>query len=157
MRAPRTRVGTLRVKINGALWKSRALRETRRSLERAERSVERIYSVTITDEHHGKVAILRLKGAFVGKSNVSIFERAIFDQLKNDVIWIVLDLGDVKYIDSSGLGAMISAMVSVGRRGGGLKLAAVVGDVQRTMTIMHLDQVFEMHKTVQRAEASIGN
>jgi anti-sigma B factor antagonist len=113
--------------------------------------------LTVTEEHHGKVTILRLAGGFVGRANVSLFERAIFDHLKKDVLWIVLDLAELKHVDSAGLGAMISAMVSVGRKGGGLKLAAASGDVQRIIKNMHLDQVFDIHSTVQRAEASIGN
>lgn len=112
--------------------------------------------MTITYEKRGRITILRLKGTFVGKSTVELFERSIFDHLKEEIIWIILDLSELKHIDSAGLGAMISAMVSVGKRGGGLRLAAVTGDVQNIMKKMHLDQVFEIHNTVQRAEESIG-
>jgi anti-sigma B factor antagonist len=112
--------------------------------------------VTITQEHRGSVCILNLKGTFVGKPAVSVFERAVFDLLRDDMAHIILDLSGLKFIDSSGLGAMISAMVSVGRRDGALKLAAIQGDVQRIVKSMHLDQVFEFYDTVDGAEASFG-
>jgi len=113
--------------------------------------------MTVTTEQHGRVAILRLNGTFVGRTNVTLFERSIFDQLKKDIFWIVLDLSEVKHIDSAGLGAMISAMVSIGKREGGFRLAAVGGDVQHIMKKMHLDQVFQIHDSVQQAEASMAN
>jgi anti-anti-sigma factor len=112
--------------------------------------------VTISDERRGKLGILSIKGSFVGRPGVSFFERALFGLLKDDIIYIILDLGELKYIDSAGLGAMISAMVSVGRKDGALKLAAARGEIQRIVKNMHLDQVFELYDTVEQAEASFG-
>jgi anti-sigma B factor antagonist len=112
--------------------------------------------LTITEERRGTIGILSLKGVFVGMSGVSVFERAIFDLLRDDITQIILDLGELTFIDSAGLGAMISAMVSVGRRDGALKLAAVRGDVQNIVKRMNLDQVFEIHDSVARAEVSYG-
>ena len=111
--------------------------------------------MTITDERRGAICILNLKGSFVGRPAVSIFERAIFDLLRDELTHIILDLSELKFIDSSGLGAMISAMVSVGRKEGALKLAAVQGEVQRIVKSMNLDRVFDVYDTVDRAEASL--
>lgn len=111
--------------------------------------------MTIDKERRGKIGILSLRGSFTGRPGVASFERAIFDLLRDDIIWIILDLAQLKFIDSSGLGAMISAMVSVGRKDGALKLAALGSDVNNIVKGMHLDQVFELHKTVEEAEASM--
>lgn len=111
-------------------------------------------NVTISDERRGKIGILSIKGSFAGKPGVSFFERALFGLLKDNIIYIILDLGELTYIDSAGLGAMISAMVSVGRKEGALKLAAARGEIQRVLKSMHLDQVFELFDTVELAEAS---
>ena len=110
--------------------------------------------MTISEEQRGKIGILRIVGSFTGRSCVTMFEQAIFNLLKHEIICIVLDLSQLKSIDSSGLGAMISAMVSVGRREGALKLAALEGNINRVVKSMHLDQVFEVHRTVEEAEAS---
>jgi len=112
--------------------------------------------VTLKEQRRGTIGIINLNGSFVGRADVSVFEQAIFGFLKDEITCIVLDLSALKFIDSAGLGAMISAMVSVGRREGALKLAAIQGDVQRTVKSMHLDQVFEVYDTVDRAEASYG-
>jgi anti-sigma B factor antagonist len=110
--------------------------------------------MTIYEERRGSVGILSLNGSFVGKSGASLFERAVFGLLKDDCTSIILNLAELKFIDSAGLGAIITAMVSVGRRDGALKLAAVRGEVQNTVTGMHLDQVFELHDSVEQAVAS---
>ncbi len=109
----------------------------------------------INEERRGKVGILSLRGSFTGRPGVDSFERAIFGLLRDDIISIVLDLGELKFIDSAGLGAMISAMVSVGRKEGALKLVAPGGDVYRIMKGMHLDKVFQLYETVDEAEASL--
>jgi anti-sigma B factor antagonist len=110
--------------------------------------------VTIDEERRGKIAILTLRGSYAGRPGATMFERAIYDLLKNDIVCIVLNLAGLKAIDSAGLGAMISAMVSVGRREGALKLAAPGKEVHRVLKNMHLDQVFELFNSVDEAEAS---
>ena len=110
--------------------------------------------MTMSAELHGGIVVLKLKGTFIGKASVSIFEQAIFERLKNNMTSIVLDLADLKFIDSAGLGAMISAMVSIGRTEGALKLAAPGGDVAKVMKSMHLDKVFTIYASVSQAEAS---
>lgn len=112
--------------------------------------------MTLSEVRHGKISVLSLKGSFVGRASVSVFERAIFNLLKDDLVFIVLDFAPLRYIDSAGLGAIISAMVSVGRKEGALKLAAIGGDVQNIVKRMNLDRVFEIHDTVTDAEASFG-
>lgn len=92
----------------------------------------------------------------MGRPGVSVFGRAIFDLLKDDVIFIVLDLAALRFIDSAELGAIISAMVSTGRKEGALKLAAACGDVQNIVKRMNLDRVFDIYDTVADAEASFG-
>lgn len=112
--------------------------------------------MTIRQQRRGTIGILSLNGSFIGRSDVSVFEQAVFGLLKDEIICVVLDLSGLKFIDSAGLGAMISAMVSVGRREGALKLAALQGDVQRIVRSMHLDQVFEVYDALDQAEASFG-
>ena len=112
--------------------------------------------MTISEERRGNIGILSLRGSFAGKTGAPFFERALFDLLKDDIICIILDLGELTFIDSAGLGAIISAMVSVGRKEGTLKLAAARGDVLRIVKSMHLDQVFGLYDTIELAQASFG-
>jgi len=112
--------------------------------------------VTISLEQRGLISVLNLKGTFVGRPAVSVFERAVFDLLREDQTQIILDLSGLRFIDSAGLGAIISAMVSVGRKEGALKLSSLQGDVRDIVSRMNLNKVFEIHDTIADAETSLG-
>jgi anti-sigma B factor antagonist len=110
--------------------------------------------VTITDEQRGGVAILNLRGSFIGTPGVTMFEKAIYPFLNKEVKWIILDMHLVRAIDSAGLGAIVSAMGSIKQRGGALKLARVNGEIERVVKSMHLDKVFTIYESASAAEES---
>ena len=56
---------------------------------------------------------------------------------------IMLDLGDVTYLDSAGLGALVGLYASARRNGGQLKLANLTPRIEDLMRITHLAAVFE--------------
>ena len=58
---------------------------------------------------------------------------------------IVLHLGEVGYIDSSGLGELVAGFTTVKNQGGVLKLAHLTQKVNDLLTITKLYTVFEIH------------
>jgi anti-sigma B factor antagonist len=70
---------------------------------------------------------------------------------------LVLDLEEVAYIDSCGLGLIAQAYVSAFRRGGTVKLANVKGRNLRLLTITKLLPVFEVFDDVDAAVRSFGS
>ena len=107
----------------------------------------------ITQKLEEGIAVLRLEGTYVGRPDVSSFEESVYQLLLHDNTKIVLDLEGLKMVDSAGLGAMISAMMSVQRKGGGLCLSSVGGDVARVLRSMQLHRVFVVYDTVEDAVA----
>ena len=72
--------------------------------------------------------------------------------LGEDVARVVVDLADVTFVDSSGLGALIAARV----RPGGARTVAIVSDrpaVVRAFAITSLDSIFPIHSTLDAALA----
>ena len=67
---------------------------------------------------------------------------------------VVLDLGRVEFIDSSGLGAIVAAMKTVGaeRR---LELAALTPQVRKVFELTHMDTVFTIHASPGEAFAGL--
>jgi anti-sigma B factor antagonist len=63
---------------------------------------------------------------------------------------IVLDLSGVDFIDSSGLGAIVSCLKRLGPRGS-LAVAGASGAVSRLFTLTRMDKVFTLHPTVDSA------
>ena len=61
---------------------------------------------------------------------------------------IVVDLGEVTFIDSSGLGALISGLKATRQAGGDLRIADVPEQVMTVLRLTNLDRVLRVHPTV---------
>jgi anti-sigma B factor antagonist len=69
---------------------------------------------------------------------------------------LVLDLGSVMYIDSSGLGALVAAMKHARAAGGDIKVCALENDVRSLFEMTRLNKVLAVHATRQEAVAAWG-
>lgn len=90
------------------------------------------------------VTVLDLSGRInLGEGGV-ILREAIQDVLANGEKKILLNLADVTYIDSSGLGELVTAFTSVRNRGGELKLLNLTKKVHDLLQITKLYTVFDI-------------
>jgi anti-sigma B factor antagonist len=64
---------------------------------------------------------------------------------------IVVDLGQVTFIDSSGLGALIAGLKATRQAGGDLRLAMVPEQVMTVLRLTNLDRVLRVHPTIADA------
>jgi len=100
------------------------------------------------------VTVLDLSGKVVlGEGDVQIKER-IKELLADGQGKILLNLGDVTYIDSAGLGALISSYATVKRENGQMKLVNLTKRVQDLLAITKLITVFETFDNEEEAIAS---
>jgi len=91
----------------------------------------------------GEVAIFELKGTItLGEGDV-ILKDAIHESLKKGEDKILLDLGKVKYMDSSGIGELVACYTSVTNRGGQLKLLNLKSRVLELLQVTQLLSVFQ--------------
>jgi anti-sigma B factor antagonist len=67
---------------------------------------------------------------------------------------IVLDLTKVGFMDSSGLGVLVTALKRIRERDGSLSLVVPEGSVHKVLTITGLDRVFSIHRSVAEATAA---
>src|SRR5215813_2895735 len=103
------------------------------------------------------VSILDLSGKIIlGEGDVQIKER-IKDLLADGQRRILLNLGDVSYIDSAGLGALISTYTTTKREGGHLKLVNLTKRIQDLLAITKLITVFDTYDAEAEALASFGD
>ncbi len=66
---------------------------------------------------------------------------------------IVLDMERIAFVDSSGLGALVSSLKTVTAAGGDLRMAALIPEVRALIELTRLDKVFDIHETVDGAIA----
>jgi anti-sigma B factor antagonist len=87
--------------------------------------------------------------------------RQLKEQIRADITdgrrQFVVDLGRVEFIDSSGLGALISALKLLRANGGELKLANASEPVQSVLEITKLLRVFETHPSAEEALSSFAS
>lgn len=111
-------------------------------------------SATINVRQNGDVCLVDVGGKItLGDGSVAVREvvkKLVADGTKK----IVLNLGDVTYIDSSGIGELVSAFTTVSNSGGGLKLLNLTKRVQDLLQITKLYTVFEVFNDEASAVAS---
>jgi anti-sigma B factor antagonist len=78
----------------------------------------------------------------------------IRDQLTKGNKQVLLNLADVTYIDSSGIGELVSAYTTVSKQGGQLKLLNLTKKVHDLLQITKLYTVFDIHNDEAKAIGS---
>jgi len=102
----------------------------------------------------GDVHILDCSGKItLGEGTMSI-RNAVRDTLKNGGKKILLNLGDVNYIDSSGIGELVSSFTTVSNQGGSLRLLNLTKKIQELLAITKLLTVFQVYDSEQAALSS---
>lgn len=102
----------------------------------------------------GDVVVLALKGNLMGDPETTEFRDKIKSLVRDGFLKIVLDVSKVKWINSSGLGALISALATVNNAGGDLRIANVTEKINSLFMITQLIKVFKSFETIDRAVAS---
>jgi anti-anti-sigma factor len=101
----------------------------------------------------GRVTIVRCTGRIVsGSESESLREHVAW--LLRDRRAIVLHLGEVAFIDSSGLGTMVRTLTSTRQAHGDLKLCNVPDHVRKVLEMSHLTKLFDSHESEENAVAA---
>lgn len=96
------------------------------------------------------ILVIELREDNLDASNVREFRDAM-QSLMKDHTRVVLDMSGVRFVDSSGLGALISCLRHVNGRKGDLHLCELSRTVRALFELMRMHRVFHIHE--HRAEA----
>lgn len=100
--------------------------------------------MTASTRQVGDVTIVDLSGKIKLGEGSSILRDAVKDLLGKGQKKILLNLADINYIDSSGVGELVAAFTSVRRQGGELKLLRLTQKVTDVLQITKLYTVFHV-------------
>jgi anti-sigma B factor antagonist len=108
----------------------------------------------IKEKIDNDIAILTFKGDLLGEPDTTKIREKIHSLIEDKVKRVVIDLGGVNYMNSSGIGTLIAALTTMKNGGGNLLLANVGGKVQNLFVVTQLVKVFDTYESVDRAIAS---
>jgi anti-sigma B factor antagonist len=111
-------------------------------------------SMKATTRQVDSVNVVDLSGRITLGEGCSQLRELIRDLLAKGHKNILLNLGEVTYIDSSGIGELVSGFTAVSNQGGHLKLLNLTKKVQDLLQITKLLTVFDVHDDEAKAIAS---
>ena len=101
--------------------------------------------ITISERQAGDVTILDLDGKVtIGEGSVAL-RTTVRNLLADGKNKILMNLGGVGYIDSSGIGELVSSFTAVNKEGGTLKLLNLTQKIQDLLAITKLLTVFDVY------------
>lgn len=101
-------------------------------------------SVQVTNRMVGDVSVVDVAGRITLGEGASALRENIRGLVGKGNKKILLNLGDVSYIDSSGIGELVSGFTTVTNQGGVLKLLGLTKRVKDLLQITKLYTVFEV-------------
>jgi anti-anti-sigma factor len=114
-------------------------------------------SITITERRVGDVTLLRVGGRVVFGDGAPELRARINDLLDEARLKFLLDLRDVTYIDSFGVGVIAAKYVSIRRKGGDMKLLCLSPRTHRVMRISGLLKIFESFESEEEGLRSFAS
>lgn len=98
--------------------------------------------------------VVELKGNIMGGPEASELNTQLHELVNQGKKNVVIDLAEVTFMNSSGLGMLISCLTTVKNAGGELKLANATEKIQSLLVITKLVQIFENYDSVDKAVES---
>jgi anti-sigma B factor antagonist len=108
----------------------------------------------MTTEKVGEVTVVELRGEQLDASNVMDFKRDIAPVLEANSL-VVFDLGHLRFVDSSGLGAILSCLRRLNGAGGELMLCGLAKPVRALFELVRMHKIFDIYPTRDEAVRSL--
>ena len=100
----------------------------------------------------GQVVVLELRGEIDMKTSVEVKSK-LQELYKNKPQIIIIDMTEVKFMDSSGLATLVGALKWTRYNGSELRLAGLIQSVKSVFEICRLESVFDIYKNTSEALA----
>ncbi len=104
-----------------------------------------VSAVHIRERQVGDVSILDVEGNIIVGESAATMRNIIRRLLAADRRKILLNMAQVRWIDSSGIGELVASLVSVTREGGQIKLLQVRENIAELLTVTRVDTIFALY------------
>lgn len=96
------------------------------------------------------VAIVTLHGNVLDAHTVTEFKSEMIEILKSEYR-VVFDMNSVEFMDSSGIGAILSCLRTLNAEGGDLKICALTKPVRSLFELIRMHKIFDIFTTREEA------
>lgn len=110
--------------------------------------------MTLSTVTRGEVTVIALTGNLMGGPDASALNAKLHELVDAGTRRVVLDLGGVQFMNSSGLGLLIGGASLLKTAGGALKIAGASEKILTLIRITKLGSIFETYPNVEDAAAS---
>ncbi len=110
--------------------------------------------MTLKEREIGDVTVLDLAGRLVLDEGDTMVRMRVNELIIGNRLKVIVNLRDVTYIDSCGLGVLVAKLVSLRNKGGDLRLLHLSPRTARVFSISKLENVFETFDSESDAVAS---
>ena len=110
---------------------------------------------TYTSAKQGNIHIFTLKGDLIDKNQADKLIEEVNETIVNNHIRFVVDLGNLKYLNSSGLTILIQILTKARKAGGEAVIANVGKRIKELLVITKLNTVFTVADTVEQGIAKL--
>lgn len=98
-----------------------------------------------------KLKIFEIYDNFYQETGLAEFQESIMAALKNSSKVFIMDLGEIEYINSIGLAALIRAYTSTKKAGADMVLTSLTLKVKEMLSITRIDTLFTIYNTTEEA------
>lgn len=105
----------------------------------------------LSDREQNGIVVLEPKGKIMGGPDASLLHDKLHEVMEAGKKKVVIDLSQVEWMNSTGLGILISTYTTLRNNDGELKLANVTDKIQSLLTITKLVTVFDTYDSVSEA------
>lgn len=109
--------------------------------------------MNLKTESNGNAKVIFVHEDRLDANNSEELKAEINKLIENGSKELIIDLNDVHFIDSSGLGALVSGFKNASTHQGRIKLSALQTQVKSMFELTRLQRVFEIYQTVDEALA----
>ncbi len=110
----------------------------------------------IKDKTLGGVTLLDLSGKIMGGEDYDVFQGKVKSLVAEGKIDLLLDMGGVDWVNSTGLGILVAGYTTLRKNNGRMKICCVSRRVDDILIVSGLKRVFEVFDSREEAIASFG-
>ncbi len=103
--------------------------------------------MNFAQEIKGNSLILRISGDLIGEDNGTQLISAVNDSLSHQVGVCIIDISELRYINSSGIGVLITILTKFRNKGGEVYLMNPSESVNKLLVITKLNAIFQIIKS----------